>query len=64
MVMRPGAGIAAQKIEALGFLQFALEPFSDLLERVVKGRAGPGGLHDHRSKRKSRILVAAEPEIR
>ena len=56
--------IATQVVEALGLLQFALDPFSDLLERVVKGRAGPGGLHDHRSERESRILAAAEPEIR
>ena len=58
-----GLRVAAQKIEALGFLKFALEPFGDLLKRVVECRAGPGRLHDHRSEGEGGILAAAEPEI-
>src|SRR4029077_12502892 len=58
-----GTRIAAQEIEAFGFLQFALEPLGHLRKRVVESRAGPGGLHDHRSEGESRILVAAEPQI-
>ena len=37
----PGARIAAQEIEAFGFLQFTLEPLGHLLKRVIERRAGP-----------------------
>jgi hypothetical protein len=43
--------------------KFALEPFGDLLKRVVEGCARPGGLDDHRPEGESGILAAAEPEI-
>ena len=46
------------------FLQRALEPFGDLLQRVVHRRAGPGGLHDHRLDDEGRVLAAAEPRDR
>ena len=58
-----GARVAAQEIEALGFLQLALEPFGDLLQGVVERRAGPGRLHDHGPEGESRVLAAAEPEV-
>ena len=59
-----GDGVAAQEIEPLGLLQFALEPFGDLLQRVVHRRAGPSGLDDHGAKGEGRILGAAKAEKR
>ena len=44
----PGAGVAAQVIEAFGFLQFAFEAFGHLLKGVIEGCAGPRGLDNHR----------------
>ena len=59
-----GAGEAAQKIEARRFLKRALEPVGNLLQGVVQGRAGPGGLHDHRLDDKRRIFIAPETDRR
>ena len=42
-----GRRVAAQVIEMRRLLELALEALGDLLERVVEGRAGPAGLHDH-----------------
>ena len=59
----PGLRVAAQKVEALGFLQLALDTFGDLLQCFVHRRAGPGGLDDHRSERERGVLAAPQPEI-
>src|SRR5215510_10682953 len=59
-----GAREAAQKIEFRRFLQLALKPLGDLLERVLDGRARPGGLDHHRLDDEGRILVTAEPDER
>ena len=64
IVVTPARRVAAQEIELRRFLQLALEPLGDLLERVLDGRAGPGGLHDHGLDDEGRVFVAAEPEIR
>ena len=45
-------------------LQLALEPFGDLLQRVVHGSARPSGLDDHGAEGEGRILGAAEAEKR
>ena len=60
IVVMPGAGVAAKKIEARRFLKGALEPVGDLQQGVVHRRAGPRRLHDHRLDDERRILVAAE----
>ena len=57
-----GAREAAQVVELRRFLQLALEPLGHLLERVLDGRARPGGLHHHRLDDEGGILVAAEPQ--
>ena len=57
-------GVAAQEVEAPGLLQLALDPFGDLLQRVVHGRAGPGGLDDHGAEGEGRILRPAKVEKR
>ena len=54
--------VAAQEVEALGLLQFALEPIGDLRQRVVHRRAGPRGLHDHCPEGERGVLRAAKPE--
>ena len=59
-----GNGVAAQEVEASGLLQLALEPFGDLLQRVVHGSARPSGLDDHGAEGEGRILGAAEAEKR
>ena len=51
-----GARVAAQEVEVRRFLQLALEPLGDLLQRVFEGRAGPGRLHDHRLDDEARGL--------
>ena len=58
-----GAREAAQEVELRRLLQLALEPLGDLLERVLDGRARPGGLHHHRLDDEGRVFAAAEPEI-
>ena len=58
-----GAREAAQEVELRRLLQLALEPFGDLLERVLDGRARPRGLHDHGLDDEGRVLAAAEPEV-
>src|SRR5262249_54991394 len=55
--------VAAQEVEAAGFLQLALEALGDLLQRVVEGRAGPRRLHHHGAEGERRVLVAAKAEI-
>ena len=59
-----GDGVAAQEVETSRLLQLALEPFGDLLQRVVHARAGPSGLDDHGAEGEGRILGAAEAEKR
>ena len=46
-----------------GFLQRALEPLGDLIERVLGRRARPNRFDHHRLDDETRILVPAEPEI-
>ena len=54
---------AAQEVELRRFLQLALEPLGDLLERVLDRGARPCGLHDHGLDDEGRILVATEPVV-
>ena len=63
MVVTPALREAAQEIEMRRFLQLALEPLGDLLQRLFDGRARPGGLHDHGLDDEGRVLAAAEPVI-
>ena len=64
IVVAAGDGVAAQEIETSRLLQLALEPFGDLLQRVVHARAGPSGLDDHGAEGEGRILGAAKAEKR
>src|SRR5215475_14995050 len=56
--------IAAQEVEVIRFLQFALEPLCDLFKRIFDGCAGPGRLNDHCLDDECWILAAAESKIR
>ena len=58
-----GARVAAQEVEIRRFLERALDPLRHLVDRLLQGRARPGGLHDHRPEGECRILVAAEAII-
>ena len=63
IVVTPGCRVAAQKVELRRFLQLALDPLGDLLERVLDGGARPRRLDHHRLDDEGRVLVAAEPEV-
>ena len=58
-----GTREAAQKVEMRRFLQLALEPLGDLLQRLFDGCARPSRLHDHGLDDEGRIFAAAKPKI-
>ena len=60
---RATGGKAAEEVEMRGLLQRALEPLSDLIERVLGRRARPNRLNHHRLDDETRIFVSAEPEV-
>ena len=63
IVVTPARVKLRRKSSLRRFLQLALEPLGDLLERVFDGGPGPGGLNHHRLDDEGRVLVAAEPEV-
>ena len=60
----PGIGVAADVIKIGNFLQLTFDPFRHLLQGVGNGGSRPLGLDHHGFNGKSRIFVAAQPEIR
>src|SRR5579871_101393 len=58
-----GLRIAAQEVQVVRFLQFALEPLCDLLERIFDACSGPRSLNDHRLDDECGILATAETKI-
>ena len=58
-----GNGIAADVVEARGFLELLLYPICDLLERVGDVGAGPQHLNHHGLDRKIGVFIAAQSQI-
>src|SRR5262245_11859915 len=58
-----GRGKAAQKVEVGSFLERPLEPFGDLLQRLLDRRSGPDSFDHHGFDDEARIFVAAQAII-
>src|SRR5262249_666674 len=58
-----GSREAAYEIQVRRFLQFPLKPLCDLLERLLDGRSGPGGLNHHRLDDEGGIFASSKSKI-
>src|SRR6516225_1013045 len=57
------AGIRAQEIQALRFLQLALKAFGDLSQGIVERCPRPSRLHDHGTESKGRVFAASQAVV-